>query len=252
MRITFLGTGTSQGVPIINCDCPVCTSTNPKNKRMRCSVMVETDNANILIDTSIDMYQQFIAYPFERIDAILFTHTHADHIFGLDELRRFNYLQKEVIPVYGNVETMNRIKQVFDYALNDGPFVSGIPNITTNTINEEFIIKASKIIPIPLMHGKDEIFGYRIGNMAYCTDVSFIPEESYQLLEGLDILVLGALRERKHPRHFNLEEAIAEMNKIKARQTYLTHISHKLDHETHGNNLPPLCSFAYDGLSIEI
>ncbi|HES59457.1 MAG TPA: MBL fold metallo-hydrolase, partial [Caldithrix sp.] len=125
MRITFLGTGTSQGVPIINCDCPVCTSGNPKNKRMRCSVMIETSCANILIDTSIDMYQQFIAWPFKRIDAILYTHAHADHIFGLDELRRFNYLQKEVIPVYGNAETMNRIRHVFDYALNDGPFVSG-------------------------------------------------------------------------------------------------------------------------------
>ena len=252
MRITFLGTGTSQGVPIINCNCPVCTSTNPKNKRMRCSVMIETGHSNILIDTSIDMYQQFIAYHFDRIDAILYTHAHADHIFGLDELRRFNRMQKEVIPVYGNAETMTRIRQVFDYALNDGTFISGIPNITANSIDTEFKIKDIKIIPIPLMHGKDQIFGYRIGNIAYCTDVNFIPEESYQFLHNLDILVLGALREKKHPRHFNVEEAIAEMNKIKAKQTYFTHISHKLDHEKHGRDLPPSCSFAYDGLSIEI
>ncbi len=252
MRVTFLGTGTSQGVPVINCDCPVCTSSNPKNKRMRCSVMVETGSTNILIDTSIDMYRQFIAYPFERIDAILFTHAHADHIFGLDELRRFNYLQSEVIPIYGNTETINRIKHVFNYALNNGQLVPGVPNMTTNCIDNIFTIKKIKIIPISLMHGKDKILGYRISNFAYCTDVSLIPKESYTLLQNLDVLVLGALRERKHSNHFNLEEAIAEAKKIGAKNTYFTHISHMLDHVAHGQILPESCSFAYDGLSIEI
>jgi phosphoribosyl 1,2-cyclic phosphate phosphodiesterase len=252
MRITFLGTGTSQGVPLINCDCPVCTSTNPKNKRMRCSVMVETDNANILIDTSMDMYQQFIAYRFERIDAILYTHAHADHIFGLDDLRRFNYMQQEVIPVYGGVETMNRIGHVFDYAISDGHLNPGVPSIKPNIIDSKFSFKNTEIIPVPIMHGKDRIYGYRIGNFAYCTDVNFIPQESYELLQGLDVLVLGALREKKHPRHFSVDEAVVEMNKIQPKQTFLTHISHFLDHDKDGSKLPPSCSFAYDGLSIEI
>jgi phosphoribosyl 1,2-cyclic phosphate phosphodiesterase len=252
MRITFLGTGTSQGVPLINCDCPVCTSTNPKNKRMRCSVMVEAQNANILIDTSIDMYQQFIAYPFQRIDAILFTHAHADHILGMDELRRFNYVQNEVIPIYGNLETMNRIKHVFDYAISDGQLNPGVPSVISHNIDNEFSLGKISIIPIPIMHGEDRIFGYRIGNFAYCTDVNFIPETSYKLLLGLDTLVLGALREKKHPRHFSVEEAVAEVDKIKPNQTFLTHISHFLDHDKDGAKLPPSCSFAYDGLSIEI
>jgi phosphoribosyl 1,2-cyclic phosphate phosphodiesterase len=252
MRITFLGTGTSQGVPVINCDCPVCTSSNSKNKRMRCSAMVEIGNTSILIDTSIDMYQQFIAYPFKRIDAILFTHAHADHIFGLDELRRFNYLQNEVIPIFGDNETMDRIRHVFDYASNNGQLVPGVPNITTNCIDKVFTIKKIRIIPVSLMHGKDKILGYRISNFAYCTDVSFIPKESYTLLQNLDVLVLGALRERKHPRHFNLEEAITEAQKIGAKNTYFTHISHMLDHDAHSRKLPESCSFAYDGLSIEI
>lgn len=252
MRITFLGTGTSQGVPVINCDCPVCTSSNPKNKRMRCSVMIEIGSTNILIDASIDMYRQFIAYPYERIDAILFTHAHADHIFGLDELRRFNHLQNEAIPIYGNIEAMNRIKHIFNYSSHDGQLVPGVPNFTINCIDKVFTLKKIKIIPVSFMHGKDKILGYRINNFAYCTDVSFIPKESYTLLQNLDVLVLGALRERKHPRHFSLEEAITEANKIGAKNTYFTHISHMLDHGTHSRILPESCSFAYDGLSIEI
>lgn len=215
-------------------------------------MMVETGNTNILIDTSIDMYQQFIAYPFERIDAILYTHAHADHILGLDELRRFNYLQNEVIPVYGNSETMKRINHVFDYAISDGQLKPGVPSVIPHNIDAKFSIGKNNIIPIPIKHGRDQIYGYRIGTFAYCTDASFIPEDSYKLLQDLDVLVLGALRERQHPRHFSVEEAVAEMDKIKPKQTFLTHISHFLDHDIDGNKLPPSCSFAYDGLSIEI
>jgi len=252
MRITFLGTGTSQGVPVINCDCPVCTSTNPKNKRLRCSVMIETRNTNILIDTSTDMRQQFLTYPFDRIDAILFTHAHADHIFGLDELRRFNYIQNQMIPVYGNTDTINHIKRVFGYAFTYGKLVPGIPNISANIVENEFKVCDADIIPIPLLHGHDMILGYRVGNFAYCTDVSHIPKKSYSLLQNLDVLIVGALRERKHTKHFNLDEAISETEKIKAKKTYLTHISHMLDHDKHSQKLPESCSFAYDGLSIEI
>lgn len=252
MRITFLGTGTSQGVPIINCSCSVCSSKNPKNKRLRCSVIIELDNCNILIDTSTDMRQQFLTYQFDRIDAILYTHAHADHIFGLDELRRFNYIQNQVIPVYSDEFTINQIKCIFDYAFNDGDLIPGIPNIRAFIIHSEFEIGGTKIIPIPLLHGRDEILGFRIGDFAYCTDVSRIPDSSYKLLEDLDFLVIGALRERRHNKHFTLEEAITEAGKIQSKKTYFTHISHILDHDVHGKNLPASYSFAYDGLTIEI
>lgn len=252
MRITLLGTGTSQGVPIINCDCPVCTSKNPKNRRMRSSVIIENSGNNILIDTSTDMRQQFLTYPFERIDAILYTHAHADHIFGLDELRRFNYIQNQVIPVFGDAFTINQIKRIFGYAFNEANLIPGIPNIRAYSVDKEFDVDGTKIMPIPLLHGEDEILGYRIGTFAYCTDVSRIPDSSYHLLCGLDVLIIGALRERKHSKHFTLDEAIAEAEKIQSKKTYLTHISHILDHDVHGNKLPVSCSFAYDGLIIEL
>jgi len=252
MKITFLGTGTSQGVPIINCDCDVCKSDDPRNNRMRCSVMVETKGQYILIDTSMDMRNQFLRYPFPKIDAILFTHAHADHIFGLDELRRFNYLQKQIIPVYGNTQTIAQIRSIFGYAFTAPDFVPGIPNISAQIVEEEFQIKNIPIQPIPLMHGEEEILGFRIGKFAYCTDVNFIPESSYDLLKDLDILVLDALRERKHAKHFSLSEALEEAQKIDARQTYFTHMSHILDHRRHGAQLPKHCAFAYDGLVLQL
>jgi len=253
VKITFLGTGTSQGVPIINCDCTVCSSKNPKNNRMRCSVIVETNGLHLLIDTSMDMRNQFLRYPFPVIDAVLYTHAHADHIFGLDELRRFNYLQQAVIPVYGNETTINHIRNIFEYAFTEGNYRRGIPNISANIISRvsNFQIDSVNIIPIPLIHGKDEILGFRIGNFAYCTDVNRIPDESYQFLHGLDVLVLGALRERSHPKHFSLLEATEEALRIGAKQTYFTHISHILNHDTHGQNLPENCAFAFDGMVIE-
>jgi len=252
MKITFLGTGTSQGVPIINCDCRVCTSTNPKNKRMRCSVMVESGGMHILIDTSMDMRNQFLAFPFPKIDAVLYTHAHADHIFGLDELRRFNYLQKEIIPVYGNADTIGRIRSIFGYAFTQDNFKRGIPNISANEVNGSFKIGQVEILPIPLNHGSDEILGFRIGDFAYCTDVNHIPDSSYELLQNLDVLVLDALRERKHGKHFSLSEAVNEARKIKARRTLFTHMSHILDHEEPGRQLPAGCAFAYDGMMLDL
>jgi len=192
MRVTFLGTGTSQGVPIINCGCEVCRSDDPRNTRMRCSVMIETKGQHILIDTSMDMRNQFLRFPFPRIDAVLFTHAHADHIFGLDELRRFNYLQKQIIPVYGNAETIRHIRAIFGYAFTE-KLVPGIPNISAQTVEEAFYFNDVPIRPIPLMHGDDRIFGFRIGDFAYCTDVNYIPDTSYALLRDLDILVLEKL-----------------------------------------------------------
>ncbi len=254
MRVTFLGTGTSGGVPIINCSCSVCTSNNPKNKRLRCSIMVEMNGRNLLIDTSTDMREQFLRNPFPKIDAILYTHAHADHVFGLDEVRRYNYLLKKRIPAFGNSRTMERLQRVFDYAFQEkgSEIVPGIPNLYAEIIDDVFEIDGIRITPVPLIHGKDFILGFRIGKFAYCTDVSLIPESSYPLLKDLDVLVLDALREKKHPSHFSLDEAVYEAQKIGAAQTYLTHMSHILDYDRHGELLPEHVSFAYDGLVIEV
>ena len=237
---------------MINCDCSVCSSDNPKNKRLRCSVVVETGGKTILIDTTPDMRTQFLTYRFERLDAVLFTHAHADHIFGMDDLRRFNALQKERISVYGNEETILRLQNIFDYAFHQGEMRKGIPNVQGNVISGQFKINGIEIIPIPLIHGRMEVYGYRIGNFAYCTDVSKIPEESYKMLADLDVLVLDALRERPHFTHFSLEQAMVEAEKIKAKQTYFTHMNHNIDFEIHSRLLKDTMQFSYDGLVLEI
>lgn len=252
MRLTFLGSGTSGGVPVISCDCAVCRSLNPKNKRLRSSVLFQIDGLNILVDTTPDLRQQLLRQPIPRVDAILYTHAHADHIFGLDELRRFNYLQKERIPAYANAQTAEKLHSIFDYAFHRGPLRPGVPNLSLTDIHGAFSIADTEIIPVPLLHGKQEILGFRIGGLAYCTDVSAIPESSYPLLENLDCLILDALREKPHPTHFSLDEAIHQAQKIGAKQTYFTHISHILDHDRHGQDLPESIQFAYDGLVLEI
>ena len=252
MRITFLGTGTSGGVPVINCDCSVCQSDNPKNKRLRCSVMIEENDQRILIDTTPDLRQQLLTIPFPSIEAVLITHTHADHIFGMDELRRFNYIQKAPIPVYGNEQTINKLQKVFDYAFVKESWRQGVPSLIANVINGATEIGGVRIQPITLDHGNQRILGFRIGDFAYCTDVSHIPEESYPLLENLEVLVLDALREKSHPTHFCLSEAIGEAQKIKAKKSFFTHLSHILDHDVHGRKLPENCAFAYDGLVLDL
>jgi len=252
MRVTFLGTGTSGGVPAINCSCDVCTSENPKNKRLRCSVMIETGGLHLLIDTTPDLRQQLLTRPFPKIDAVLLTHSHADHIFGMDELRRFNYSQKGPIPVYGNAATIERVKLIYDYAFIKNIWKNGVPSLTANEISAEFEISGVQIMPIELDHGSSRILGYRIGDFAYCTDVNHIPEESYDLLQNLKVLVLDSLREKPHATHFSLQEAIAEAEKIRADQTYFTHVSHILDHDRHGDLLPENCEFAFDGMVLDV
>ncbi|MGD9900283.1 MAG: MBL fold metallo-hydrolase [Calditrichaceae bacterium] len=214
--------------------------------------MIETQHKHFLIDTSTDLRQQLLRKPFANIDAVLFTHAHADHINGLDELRRFNYLQKKHIPVYGNAGTLARIRNNFDYAFNDDVYTNGVPNLRAQIVGDKFLIDDVEIIPIPLKHGSLEIHGYRIENFAYCTDVSEIPESSFRLLENLDILVLDALREREHPTHFSLSEAIETAKIIGAKMTFFTHMNHNIDHFHHGKILPESCAFAFDGLELEL
>jgi len=251
MQMTFLGSGTSGGVPVISCDCTVCRSLNPKNKRLRSSVLFQVEGLNILVDTSPDLRQQLLRQPIPRVDAVLYTHAHADHIFGLDELRRFNYLQKERIPAYAHPETSIKLRSIFDYAFHEGALRPGVPNLSLMDIKGKFSIAGIEIIPVPLLHGNQEILGFRIGDLAYCTDVSAIPETSYPLLENLEYLILDALREKPHPTHFSLDQAIDQAQKINAKQTYFTHISHILDQDKHGQGLPESIRFAYDGLVLE-
>jgi len=252
MKITFLGTGTSQGVPIINCACHVCTSPDPRNKRFRTSISIQSDRSSILIDTTPDLRQQLLRNPLDRLDAVLYTHAHADHIYGIDDLRRFNQLQRERLPVYANAETIKRLTTIFDYAFGNGELRPGLPNLQANKVEGPFLINDQKIIPIKLYHGNQEILGFRVGNLAYCTDVSNIPAESYDLLKDLDVLILDALRETIHPTHFSVDQALEESEKINPANTYFIHMSHKIDHEHRSQSLPEKVKFAYDGLTLEL
>jgi phosphoribosyl 1,2-cyclic phosphate phosphodiesterase len=251
LKITFLGTGTSQGVPIINCHCPVCMSEDPRNKRLRTSISILTDHSALIIDTTPDLRQQLLKNPLSYLDGVLYTHAHADHIYGIDDLRRFNQLYNKRLPVYAAPKTLSRLTKIFDYAFGTGELNPGLPNLEGIEITGPFSINDALIQPIKLLHGRQEILGYRIGNVAYCTDVSCIPEESYSLLDNLEVLILGALRENSHPNHFSVDEAVAEALKIKAKQTYFIHMSHKIDHQSRQDALPPGMKFAYDGLILE-
>lgn len=252
IKITFLGTGTSQGIPIINCSCPVCISKDPHNKRLRTSITVQTQKTAFVIDTTPDFRQQLLENPLPKLDAVIYTHAHADHIYGIDDLRRFNQLQKTRIPVYADKFTLSRLMTIFDYAFGNGELKLGLPNLAGIEIEGPFYLNEVLVNPIKLYHGKQEIFGYRIGRFAYCTDVNRIPEESYPLLEDLDVLILGALRETPHPTHLSVDEAVEEARKIGAKQTYFVHMSHKIDHQSRQATLPSGMSFAYDGLVLDM
>jgi phosphoribosyl 1,2-cyclic phosphate phosphodiesterase len=247
VRITFLGTGTSHGVPMIGCRCDVCLSTDPRDKRARPSILVRLDSGlTVLVDTSADFRAQALKFDLTRIDAVLFTHSHADHIFGLDETRRFNVLQGESIPLYGDARTLADIRRIFDYAFESGsnPYV---PRLSLFEIGGPFVLGPDEILPVPIMHGTRPILGYRIGRFAYLTDCSAIPESSLPLLEGLDLLVLGALRYRPHPSHFTVDQALAAARLVGARQTLFTHMCHDLGHAATCASLPPGIQLAYDG-----
>jgi len=253
MKITFLGTGTSMGIPMIGCNCSVCTSEDPKDKRLRTSVWIEIDNKHIVIDAGIDFRQQALRKNISRIDAVLFTHHHVDHIFGLDDLRAITILQKRPVEIYANVETLENLKRVYPYVLNNNYCPSSVPTINHTIIDENpFMVKGVQVLPIPLFHGDLPIFGFRLGNFAYCTDVSEVPMESYRLLKNLNILVLGALRHRPHPTHFTLSEAVTIAKKIGAVKTYLVHMSHELSHSSMVSHLSTDIQPAYDGLEIEL
>jgi phosphoribosyl 1,2-cyclic phosphate phosphodiesterase len=252
MRVTFLGTGTSTGVPVPTCDCHVCTSGDPRNRRLRPSVRVEWPGASVLVDTATDLREQALRYEIRRIDAVLYTHAHADHVLGLDELRLYNWRQRGPIPAYGSPKTIEALRKTFWYVFDDQPVESTKPAIETHTVDGPFTLLGRRIVPVPLYHGSMPILGFRIGRMAYLTDVSRIPDASYRMLEDLDVLVLNALRDRPHPTHLTIEQALAEAERIGARRTYLTHLSHEVEHAAHSARLPRGVDLSYDGLSLEV
>ncbi len=248
-----MGTGTSTGVPMIGCDCEVCGSASRRDKRLRSSVWIRANSNSVLIDTSTDLREQALREGIKRVDAVLYTHHHADHVHGIDELRSFNFLQKSDIPLYGNELTMQRIKDMFGYIFNGGPSEGGgIPKLQTNIINTPFALGKLEIIPVPVMHGSMEVYGYRTGNTAYITDCSAIPDASASLLEGLDTLILGALGLPYHATHFTLEKALEAIGTLQPKRAYLTHLNHNLGHESTNMTMPDGVELAWDGLTIEI
>ena len=252
MEITFLGTGTSHGVPVVGCDCSVCKSSNPKNHRTRSSILVQHNGANILVDTATELRLQATGNCVSKVDAVLFTHTHADHIFGLDDLRGFNLKQENPIPCYGSREALAFIRKTFDYIFAKGQQGGGKPQIELRVIEEGFNLFGLDIIPIKIMHGELPILGFRFRDVAYLTDCSYIADESKRLLKGLRLLILDALRFQPHPTHFTLDQALEVVEELKPERTLFTHICHDMDHEEVNRMLPAVSKLAYDGQKISI
>lgn len=252
LRLTMLGSGTSTGVPVVGCACAVCRSTDPRNRRMRPGLRLELAGGTVIVDTSPDFREQALRFGIDRVDAVLYTHSHADHVFGLDDLRIFNFRQGASIPCFGSDETMDRMRQIFTYVFAGGQEGGGKPRLELHAVRGPFDLLGERCLPIPVAHGEMEVFGYRVGRFACVTDVNFISEESFRLLAGVELLVLSALRYRPHPTHFSLAEAIAVARRIGARRTLLTHIAHDIDHGRLAIELPPGIELGYDGLVVAL
>jgi phosphoribosyl 1,2-cyclic phosphate phosphodiesterase len=252
-RVTFLGTGTSHGVPMIACRCATCTSDDPRDNRLRPSIRFEIDGGpSLLVDTAPDLRTQALRYDIGRVDAVLFTHPHADHLLGLDETRRYNTLQRSAIACYGNEQTVAEVRRVFAYAFEPRQVGGGVPRLELVTVRGPFTIGGTRVTPIPVMHGALPILGYRIGSFAYVTDCSEIPEASWPLLEGLETLAIDALRHAPHPTHFTVAQALAAIDRVRPGRALLTHICHDLKHAETSAQLPPGVELAYDGLVVPV
>jgi phosphoribosyl 1,2-cyclic phosphate phosphodiesterase len=252
----FLGTGTSHGVPMIGCGCPVCTSPDPKNRRTRCSAVLGLPDGNLLVDTTPDLRMQLLREGIGMIHAVLYTHEHADHLFGLDDLRVFaRYLGGDV-PVYCDYQVEQRIRRCFDYAFDPVTRqypAGGVPRLAFHPVTAQPLeILGARVIPIPLRHGRFDCWGYRFGKLAYCTDTNGVPPQSMPLLEDLDVLILDCLRRRPHATHFGLDEAVEAARRIAARRTLFTHMCHDLDHQATNAALPPGMELAYDGMRLPL
>ncbi|MAR65309.1 MAG: MBL fold metallo-hydrolase [Flammeovirgaceae bacterium] len=250
MKIKFLGTGTSQGVPVIGCTCAVCVSQDTKNKRLRSSALIKISNKNILIDTGPDLRQQALKNKINKIDYVLYTHAHRDHVSGIDELRSFNFIQKKSIKAYGNKELVNQLKNDYSYIFSDFKY-PGLPEVELNKVNKNFYLDDIEIIPIKVKHHKLNILGYRIGNLTYITDAKTISDNQLKKINGSQILVINCLQIKEHLSHLNMEEVLSLIRKIEVKKVYLIHISHNLGlHDEINKSLPDNVELAYDNLEI--
>ncbi|SNR84776.1 phosphoribosyl 1,2-cyclic phosphate phosphodiesterase [Methylobacillus rhizosphaerae] len=253
MQLTMLGVGSSAGTPVIACQCATCLSDNPRNKRTRCSSLITLDNGkNILIDTGPDIRQQALREGITHVDAVLYTHTHADHMHGIDDLRAFCQRQRQQIPLYGRPDAMEHIVSKFGYTIREAGDYWDLPILSVNPVEQAFELFGTQILPVPIMHGRLAMYGYRVGKLAYLTDASEIPPSSMALLEDLDVLLLDCLRYTPHYTHFSLEQALEQAAIIGAKQTYLIHMTHEMEYETVSKMLPSSVQVGYDGLKLEI
>jgi phosphoribosyl 1,2-cyclic phosphate phosphodiesterase len=251
MRITILGCGTSTGVPMVGCSCRGCSSDDPRDKRTRASLLIQHDGRNILVDASTDLRFQSLREGIKRVDAVFFTHAHADHVNGIDDLRGFHFLHKDIIPCFGSRTTFETLLNGFSYIFHEQDGSGYTPLMHPQEVDGPFELFGLTIIPVPLLHGRTEALGFRVGSFAYLTDCSSIPDSSLALLEGLDLLVIDGLRWNPHPFHFNIETVIAATAPLKPERTVLTHLTHDVLYSD-GVKLPPGYEFAYDGMMFDI
>src|SRR5712691_12844273 len=255
IKLTVLGSGTSMGVPSLGCHCRVCTSKDPRDNRLRPSLLLSRGEQNVVIDTTPDFRQQALRVRLDRLDAILLTHGHADHILGFDDIRPFNIRQKRAIPVYGTEETFQILRRAFSYVFDEAPTLSTVPSVALHVLNGPIELLGVRIVPVPLRHADLEVLGFRFGRAAYLTDFSALPDSSAALVEGLDDLIVDALRDVPHPMHQTVEQALALIERLKPRRAWFTHIAHDLAHAETNDRLRKLglrnVQLAYDGLQFE-
>jgi len=252
LKLTVLGSGTSTGVPVLGCHCAVCSSSDPRNSRTRCSVLLEWSGRKVLIDTATDFRQQALREGIEQIDSVLFTHAHADHVHGIDDLRTFTLRTGNAIPAYADRGVLDRLKGLFSYIFSESDAPGYRPRLQVNEVVGPFDLFGQTVVPIPLLHGPGESLGYRVGNLAYIVDCSALPESSWRLLQGVEVLVIDALRFREHESHFSISEAIEVAKKLRVPRTLLTHLTHDIDYPRHAAGLPDGVEFAYDGQTLTL
>lgn len=252
MLINVLGCATSTGVPVVGCECDICSSTEPRNSRTRSSVFIQVGGMNVLIDSTPDLRLQALRSGIKRIDAVLYTHTHADHTHGIDDLRTFNFINKMSIPCYGSPATIATLKRNFRYIFDVSEPTGETPRLELVEVRDSFALGETRVTLVEIDHAKWKISGYRIGGFGYLTDCSGIPERSKELLRGLDVLIIGALRRRPHPAHFSVEEALAAIAELRPAKAYLTHMGHEIDYVPLRDSLPQGVEPCYDGLMLEL